>query len=176
MFLGFPGGSAGTESACIVGDLGLISGLGGSPGEGKGYPLQYSELENSMDCIVHRVAKSWTKLRDFTFTFSLTFCDIESLVFFKKIYKHASWAPLVLLLPICLEWLLFPQIRGSSTLSFLFIWFGFSSVETLNFQYKFEKTLYIKKNSQQNKVITKDENYKILELETLSSFNSSNQH
>ena len=44
-------GSAGKESACNVGDLGLIPGLGRSPGEGKGYPLEYSGLENSMDCI-----------------------------------------------------------------------------------------------------------------------------
>ena len=56
--LGFPGGSAGKESACNAGDLGLISGLGRFPGEGKGYPLQYSGLENSMDCTVHGVAKS----------------------------------------------------------------------------------------------------------------------
>ena len=54
---GFPCGSAGKESACNVGDLGLIPGLGRSPGEGKGYPLLYSGLENSMDCIVHGVAK-----------------------------------------------------------------------------------------------------------------------
>ena len=47
--LGFPCGSAGKESACNVGDLGSIPGLGRSPGEGKGYPLQYSCLENSMD-------------------------------------------------------------------------------------------------------------------------------
>ena len=60
VFLGFPGGSAGKESAYNVGDLGSIPGLGRSPGEGNGYPLQYSGLENSMDCIVHRVAKSWT--------------------------------------------------------------------------------------------------------------------
>ena len=53
------------ESACNAGDLGLIPGLGRSPGEGKGYPLQYSGLENSMDCIVHGVAKSWTWLSDF---------------------------------------------------------------------------------------------------------------
>ena len=46
----FPGGSAGKESACNAGDLGLIPGLGGSPGEGKGHLLQYSGLENSMDC------------------------------------------------------------------------------------------------------------------------------
>ena len=60
-------GSAGKESACNARDLGLISGLGRSPGEGKGYPLQYPGLENSTDCIVHGVAKSWTKLSDFHF-------------------------------------------------------------------------------------------------------------
>ena len=48
------------ESACNVGDLGFIPGLGRSPGEGKGYPLQHSGLENSMDRIVHGVAKSQT--------------------------------------------------------------------------------------------------------------------
>ena len=57
-FLGFPGGSAGKESARNVADLGSIPGLGRSSGEGKGYPLQYSGLENSMDCIIHRVTKS----------------------------------------------------------------------------------------------------------------------
>ena len=49
------------------GNLGLIPGLGRSPGDGKGYPLQYSGLENSMDCIVHGVAKSQTRLSDFHF-------------------------------------------------------------------------------------------------------------
>ena len=63
-------GSAGKESACNAEDLGLIPGLGRSPGEGKGYPLQYSGLQNSMDCIIHRVAKSWTQLRDFQFSLS----------------------------------------------------------------------------------------------------------
>ena len=53
-------GSAGKESACNVGDLGSVPGLGRSPGEGKGYPLQYSDLENSKNCIVHGVAKSRT--------------------------------------------------------------------------------------------------------------------
>ena len=71
IFLGFPCGSAGKESACNVGDLGLTPELGRSPGEGKGYPLQYSGLENSMDCIVHEVTKSWTQLSDFHFHFSL---------------------------------------------------------------------------------------------------------
>ena len=51
-----------------MGDLGLIPGLGRPPGEGKGYPFQYPGLENSMDCIVHGVAKSWTQLSDFHFT------------------------------------------------------------------------------------------------------------
>ena len=60
--MGFPGGSAGKESACSVGDLGYIPELGRSPGEGKGYSLQYSGLENFMDCIVHEVAKSRTRL------------------------------------------------------------------------------------------------------------------
>ena len=48
-FKGFPGSSAGKESACNAGDPGSISGSGRSSGEGKGYPLQYSGLENSMD-------------------------------------------------------------------------------------------------------------------------------
>ena len=61
VFLGIPCGSAGKESACNVGDLGLIPGLGRSPGEGKGYPLQCSDLENY---IFHEVAKSWTWLSD----------------------------------------------------------------------------------------------------------------
>ena len=63
----FPCGSAGKETTCNVGDLGSIPGLGRSPGGGKGYPLQYSGLENSMGCIVHGVAKSRTQLRDFHF-------------------------------------------------------------------------------------------------------------
>ena len=56
----FLGSSAGKESACNAGDPGLISGLGRSAGEGKNYPLQYSGLENSIDCIVHGVTKSRT--------------------------------------------------------------------------------------------------------------------
>ena len=59
-------GSAGKESAHNAGDLGLIPGLGRSSGEGKGFPLQYSGLENSMDCIDYGVA-----------TFTFTFKDIE---------------------------------------------------------------------------------------------------
>ena len=64
----FTCGLAGKVSACNVGDLGLNPGLGRSPGEGKGYPLQYSGLENSIDCIVHGVAKSRTRLSGFHFS------------------------------------------------------------------------------------------------------------
>ena len=65
--LGFPGSSAGKESTCNAGDLNSIPGLGRSPGEGNGDPLQYSHLENSMDrgawwAIVHEVTKSQTWL------------------------------------------------------------------------------------------------------------------
>ena len=63
--MGFTCGSAGKESSYNAGDLGLIPGLERSPGEGKGFPLQYSGLENSMDCTVHWVAKSQTRLSDF---------------------------------------------------------------------------------------------------------------
>ena len=58
--MGFLCGSAGKESAYSAGDLGSVPGLGRSPGEGKGYPLQWSGVENSMDYIVHGVAKSQT--------------------------------------------------------------------------------------------------------------------
>ena len=65
VFLGFPCGSAGEVSTCNAGDLGSTPGLGRSPGEGKGHSLQYSSLENSMNCVVHGVTKSQTLLRDF---------------------------------------------------------------------------------------------------------------
>ena len=65
VFWGFPGGSAGKESACNVGDLGSIPGLGRAPGDGKDYPFQFSGLETPMDCMVHGVAKSQTHLGDF---------------------------------------------------------------------------------------------------------------
>ena len=67
--MGFPGGSDSKESACNAGNAGSIPGLGRSPVEGNGYPLQYSCLENSTDrgawqSTVHGVAKSWTRLSD----------------------------------------------------------------------------------------------------------------
>ena len=69
--MGFPCGSVGKEYACKAGDLCSIPELGRSPGEGKGYPLQYSGLENSTDCTVHGDAKSWIRLSDFQFHFHL---------------------------------------------------------------------------------------------------------
>ena len=74
--MGFPGGSDGKESACNAGDPDSIPELGRSPGEGKGYPLQYSGLENSMDrgawqATVHGNAKSWKGLSDLDFHFRL---------------------------------------------------------------------------------------------------------
>ena len=71
VLLGFPYGSAGKEYACNVRDLGSIPGLGRTPGEGKGYPLQYFGLENSMDCIVHGITKSQTRLSKSHFYFQV---------------------------------------------------------------------------------------------------------
>ena len=65
-------GSEGKMSACNAGDPGSIPGLGRSPGEGKGYPLQYSGLENSMSSIVHGVTKNWTPLSDYHFWFQFS--------------------------------------------------------------------------------------------------------
>ena len=72
LFHGLPSGSAGKESSCNVGNLGLIPGLKRSPGEGNGYALQYSSLKDSMDrgawqSMVHRVAKSQTRLSNYTY-------------------------------------------------------------------------------------------------------------
>ena len=69
----FPGGSESGESTCSVGDVGLISGLGISTGEGNGYSRQYSGLENPMKFIVYEVRKSQTWLSDFHFHFILTY-------------------------------------------------------------------------------------------------------
>ena len=65
VFLSFPCSLAGKESTSNAGDLGSVPGLGRFSGEGKGCPLQYSGLENSMDCMVHGVTKSWTWLSHF---------------------------------------------------------------------------------------------------------------
>ena len=74
--VGFPNSSPGKESACNVGDLGSITGLGRSPREGNGYPLQYPGWENSMDCTVHG-SQSRTWLSDFHFTSTLVKSEPE---------------------------------------------------------------------------------------------------
>ena len=75
----FDHGSAGKKSACTVGEVGLTLGLGRSPGEGKGYSGE--SMENSMACIVHGVAKSWTWLSDFHFSLDhlRQFLEIEGI-------------------------------------------------------------------------------------------------
>ena len=93
--LGFPGGSEVKALACNVGDLGSIPGLGRSPGEENGNPLQYSCLENPMDrgawwAILHRVAKSRTRLSDFTFWFSVNLA-LFSFLPFCIVLKFTSW-------------------------------------------------------------------------------------
>ena len=70
VFLGFHCGTAGKESACNTGDLGSIPGLGKSPEEGKDYPLQYSGLENSMDCIIHGGHKESDRIERFSLSLS----------------------------------------------------------------------------------------------------------
>ena len=79
---GFAGGSDGKKSACNAGDSGSIPGLGRSPGEGNGDPLQYPCLENSMDrgawrAIVHGVTKSWTQLCGYIFTYVYPYISIS---------------------------------------------------------------------------------------------------
>ena len=84
--MGFPDSSDGTESSCNVGDPGSIPELGSSPGEGIGYPCQYSALKNSMDCIVHGVGKSRTWLSDFHFHFQIE--NTEQTEKVPTIYKY----------------------------------------------------------------------------------------
>ena len=84
--LGFPCGSAGKESACNERDLALIPVLGRSPGEGKGYPLQYSCLENSRDCIGYGVAKSWSRLRRKAMTNLNRILKSRGIILLTKVY------------------------------------------------------------------------------------------
>ena len=90
VFLGFPGGWAGKESACNVGDRGSIPGLGRSPREGKGYPLQYSGLEHSVDCIIHgsqSVGHNWA-----TFTFTgKTWCCLVAYINKRRRDRQLAW-------------------------------------------------------------------------------------
>ena len=74
-----------------VGDLGSIPGLGRSPGEGKGYPLQYSGLENPMDCIIDEVTESQTQLSDFPFYFPMYLAiQFENIYPYTDLYTSAN--------------------------------------------------------------------------------------
>ena len=158
MFLGFPGGSVGKESTCNVGDLGSIPGLGRFPGEGNRYPLQYSGLENSMDCIVYGVAESWTRLSAFHFHVSCprAICCkayIPSSIFLEALTRinlpymskfisgllTIQWT--VCLCSVILSWLFYLHTKfwigkcGSSNFILLLDHFGYSVF--LDFLYKF---------------------------------------
>ena len=99
----FSHSSAGKESTCNAGDPASIPGLGRSPGEGKGYPLQYSGLENSTDSIAHGVAKSWTWLSNFHHPHGGKYPHCwPSLLHTRVAYLALLYCLPVTLLPICL--------------------------------------------------------------------------
>ena len=100
--LGFPGGSTDKGSACNAGYLGSIPALGRSPEERNGYPLQYSGLENSMDCIVHGVAKSWTRLNSFHFHWLMMSLHIREICKFGNAFLQQK-SPRPVLCLICLS-------------------------------------------------------------------------
>ena len=113
IFLGFSCSSAVKQSACNVGDLDSIPGLGRSPGEGKGYLPQYSGLENSMGCIVQGVPKTWTQLNEFHFHFIPLSMIISSPVyvaangtssFFMAELYSIVYTPFHLLHPFICQW------------------------------------------------------------------------
>ena len=104
VFLGFSCGSAGKESVYNEGDPGSIPGLGRSPGEGKGYLLQYSCLKNSVNCIVHAVTKSRTRLSVFHFHFR----KVQGI--FMSYLRPCSWFELGLM-QLSLSVLLWVQCR-----------------------------------------------------------------
>ena len=119
---GFPCGSPGKQSVCNAGDLGSIPGLGRSPGEGKGYPLQYSGLENSMGCIVYGVSKSWTRLSDFHFPLRLI--DLVSLP--SKDFQESSPALQFksinsLVLRLFMVHLSHPYVTTGKTIAYLYL-------------------------------------------------------
>ena len=102
VFLGFHIGSSGKEPAYNVGDLDSIPGLVRSPEEGKGYPLQYSGLENSMDCVVHGVTKSRTWLSEFHFhLLKQKMCNTYDLAIEKHVCVHPKMCIGMLIAPIC---------------------------------------------------------------------------
>ena len=109
LYSGFPGGSDGKASTCNAGDLSSIPGLGRSPEEGTGCPLRCSGLENLMELIVHGVAKSWTQLSEFHFTYQcLTYfiCCLFTWVYLSShIIMYTQWGQkyLTLLPLLCLR-------------------------------------------------------------------------
>ena len=118
--------SAGKESACNAGNLGLIPGLGRSPREGKGFPLQYSGLENSTDCIVHGVTNNRTRLSDFPLSgnYHSVLCIYNKLFFKDSIYK---WDMLFLI--FWGAFILFPVMAVPIWIRINSTWgFGFSFV------------------------------------------------
>ena len=114
----FPDNSAGKESSCHAGDLGLIPGLGRSPREGKGYPLQYSDMKNSMDCVVHGVTTSQTWLSNFHF--------LQYLWIFLAIISSKYFVPFSLcsLITPVLDFLI-PSFRSLRASLFSFNFFSF---------------------------------------------------
>ena len=100
--LSFPYSSVGTESACNAGDPGSVPGSGRSPGEGKGYPLQYSGLEDSMDGI----PKTWTWQSDFPFSWSICFSLLSLLlcVCLLLFYKCTWYIFYATLFPLFFYW------------------------------------------------------------------------
>ena len=89
--LGFPDSSVGKESSCNAGDTDSIPGLGRSTGEGIGYTLQYPDLENSMNCTVHEVSKSWTGLSDFHFHFHFPVFLLEKFHGQRSLVGQSPW-------------------------------------------------------------------------------------
>ena len=101
VLLGFPGSSAGKEFACNTGDSGSIPGLGRSPGEGIGYPFQYSGLKDYTDCKVHGVAKRRTRLSNFQSNSILIKTEHESILKLSHLFLQVClkyWH----ILPVCI--------------------------------------------------------------------------
>ena len=113
--LGFPGGSSGKDSICNAGDLGSVPGFGRSPREWNSYPFQYTGLENSMECIVHGVAKSWKWwLNDFHFHFMSVCAYVLSCFSRVWLCDTMDYTLHGILQAKILEWVAFPFSRGSS--------------------------------------------------------------
>ena len=133
--------SVGKESACNAGDPISIPALGRSPGEGKGYPLQYSGLENSMDCIVHGVAKSRTRQSDFQFfkqekkwKTNFWFWEMASLIGLNWRWWKSRF-PLSYLSRVCL-FRVFVSVSWGWNFIFLFDIFSFSTLYCQRINYK----------------------------------------